>query len=253
MFEKITDHIYIQPPEHYTDRPNVGFITGEKYTLMFESGNSHANARQLMDRLFARKLGTPDFVVVSHWHWDHSFGMYYWKDIEVPTIAGKKTNDQLLKVSQWEWDDEAMENRVKTGEDIVFCNEMIKREYPDRSEIRVEGADIVFDGSMVIDLGGVECHLIHAKGPHSDDAVICWVPQDKFLFLGDSNGKDLYGKPWHFDIEHEEDFLEETAKIPYDKDLVKEYLALLDTLDFEKCVGGHANIMTRAELYATFE
>ena len=69
---------------------------------------------------------------------------------------------------------------------------------------------------MTLDLGGIEVQLIHCAGPHADDSVLLYIPSEKFVFLGDSNGKDLYGQPWHFDIEHEDDFLEETAKIPYD-------------------------------------
>ena len=46
-----------------------------------------------------------------------------------------------------------MENRIRTGEDIVFCSEMIKREYPDRSKIEVVAGDIVFEDRMDIDLG----------------------------------------------------------------------------------------------------
>ncbi len=250
MFNKISDRIYIQPPEHYTDRPNVGLITGDKYTLMFEAGNSSANVQLLKGRLEEQSLPMPDFVAVSHWHWDHSFGMHAWA---VPTIAGSKTNEYLKKVSQWQWDDESMADRVEKGEDIVFCNEMIKREFEDRSNINVVPADIVFTDKMTIDLGGIECQLIHCAGPHADDSVLCYIPSEKFIFLGDSNGKDLYGQPWHFDIEHEDDFLEETAKIPYDKQLVKEYLALLDTLDFDRCIGGHADIMTKEELYNIFK
>ena len=250
MFNRFSDRIYIQPPEHYTDRPNVGLIVGDRYTLMFEAGNSAENVKLLKERLAEQNLPQPDFVAVSHWHWDHSFGMHRW---DVPTIAGEKTNRQLAKVSLWGWDDEVMDARVKTGEDIVFCNEMIKREYPVRSEIKVVTADMVFTGRMTIDMGDIECILIHAEGPHSDDAVICYVPDEKFVFLGDSNGKDLYGKPWHFDIEHEDDFMAETAKIPYDSEKVEKYLALLDTLDFTHCVGGHAGIMTKEELYSTFK
>lgn len=249
MFNKISDHIYIRPVQHYTDRPNVGLIVGKKYTLMFESGNSAENVRLLKDELMRQNLPFPDFVAVSHWHWDHSFGMHAWN---VPTIAGRLTNAYLEKVSRWRWDDKAMNERVETGEDIVFCNEMIKREYPDRDLICVKTADITFDGEMTIDLGSVECRFIHCKGPHAEDSVICYIPSEKFVFLGDSNGKDLYGKPWHFDIEHEEDFMEETGKIPYDTDLVKEYLALLDTFDFERCIGGHADIMTKEQLYSSF-
>ena len=171
----------------------------------------------------------------------------------VPTIAGEETNSELLKIASWKWDDESMDKRVEKGEDIVFCNEMVKREYPDRNDIKVVGADIVFSEKMTLDLGGVECVFIHAKGPHSSDSVICYIPSEKFVFLGDSNGKDLYGQPWHFDIEHEDDFMEETGKIPYDPDKVRDYLAILDTLDFTYCIGGHADIMTKEELYKSFE
>ena len=78
MFNKISDRIYIQPPEHYTDRPNIGLIIGDKYTLMFEAGNSDANVQLLKTRLEQQGLPQPDFVAVSHWHWDHSFGMHSW-------------------------------------------------------------------------------------------------------------------------------------------------------------------------------
>ena len=37
------------------------------------------------------------------------------------------------------------------------------------------------------------------------------------------------------------------------RDKVKEYLAILDTLDFTHCIGGHADIMTKEELYKSFE
>ena len=250
MFNKFSDRIYIQPPEHFTDRPNIGLIIGDKYTLLFEAGNSAENVELLKGRLLADNLPQPDFIAISHWHWDHSFGMDAWN---LPTIAGEKTNEYLKKASGWKWDDESMTGRVQTGEDIVFCNEMIKREYPDRDKIKVIPADITFNDCMTIDLGGIECQLVHVAGPHADDSVVCYIPSEKFVFLGDSNGKDLYGQPWHFDIEHEDDFMEETGKIPYDMKKVNAYLALLDKLDFTHCIGGHADIMTKEQLYKSFE
>ena len=48
-----------------------------------------------------------------------------------------KTNEYLKKVSLWEWDDESMDSRVKKGEDIVFCNEMIKREFGSDSRTKI--------------------------------------------------------------------------------------------------------------------
>ena len=248
MFEKIADHVYVYPFERYTDRPNIGLIVGEKYALLFEAGNSANHVEMIKKDLVDQGLPMPDFVAISHWHWDHSFAMSAW---ECPSIAGKETNEQLKVVQTWKWDDRSMEERIAKREDITFCCEMIKREYEDRDQIKVVPADIVFEERMELDLGGgVVCHLIHAKGPHASDSVICYVPSDKFLFLGDSDCKDLYGLPWHFDIEHEEDFVPVTDALPYDREKVKDYLQILDTLSFTKCISGHAPVMTREVLYS---
>lgn len=248
MFEKLTDHIYVYPFEGYTDRPNIGLIVGEKYVLLFEAGNSAAHVELMKKDLKEQNLPMPDFVAISHWHWDHSFAMSSW---ECLSIAGKETNEQLKVVQTWKWDDQSMDERVANREDITFCCEMIRREYADRSQIKVIPADIVFEERMEVDLGGgVICHLIHAKGPHSSDSVICYVPSDEFVFLGDSDCKDLYGLPWHFDIEHEEDFVPVTDALPYDREKVDTYLQLLDALDFTRCISGHAPIMTREILYS---
>ena len=247
MFQKLTDHIYVYQFDGYTDRPNIGLIVGEKYTLLFEAGNSAAHVELMKKNLEVQGLPTPDFVAVSHWHWDHSFAMFAWG---CPTIAGRETNEQLKVVQTWKWDDESMAERVAKREDITFCCEMIKREYPDRSQIKVVPADLVFEERMTIDLGGgIVCDLIHVKGPHSSDSVVCHVPSDRFLFLGDSDCKDLYGIPWHFDIEHEEDFVPTTDALPYDKEKLEPYVALLQTLDFTHYLTGHAPMMTREELF----
>lgn len=246
MFSKITEHIYIHPAEHYTDRPNIGYILGKNKALVFDAGNSKNHVEKLKKELTEQDLPLPDYVLLSHWHWDHSFGAKFWN---ASVIAGAKTNEELKKVGDWKWDEISMENRIKTGEDIVFCTEMIKREYPDKSKIEVVTADIVFEGTKTIDLGGISCELIHSKGPHSEDSVICYVPSEKFVFLGDSNCKDLYGKPWDFDIEHEEDFLENISKIPYDKKLIEDFIELLKSLDFTHCISGHSEIMTKEELF----
>ena len=39
------------------------------------------------------------------------------------------------------------------------------------------------------------------------------------------------------------------ASLPYDRARVEELLRVLDTLEFDTCVGGHAPPMSRDELY----
>lgn len=248
MFERLTEHCYVFAYDGYTDRPNIGLVVGSKYALLYDAGNSENHANLILKSLSDQGLPQPDFVALSHYHWDHSYASHAF---ECPIIAGVETNKHLVAASEWEWSDEAMEQRIRDGVEIVFCSEMIKREYPDRSKIKVVAADIVFDGRMEIDLGGgVACSLIHCKGPHASDSVLLHVPCDKFVFLGDSNCKDLYGLSWEFSIEHEEDFKKNTDALPYDRNKVDAYLSLLDTLDFTMCISGHAKAKSREALFA---
>ena len=47
------------------------------------------------------------------------------------TLASALTNRKLRQVRAWEWTPEAMAQRERRGEDIPFCNEHIRREYPE--------------------------------------------------------------------------------------------------------------------------
>lgn len=250
MFQRITEHIHMRKCQHYTDRPNIGYIRGERGVLLFDAGNSGANVEQLKKELRDAGLPMPDYLALSHWHWDHSYGAAFWG---CPVIAGRETDAWLRRMSKWSWDEDSMARRVETGEDIDFCCDMIRREYPDRMKIKVVAADLIFDGRLTIDLGGVRAELIHCKGPHSSDSVLCYVPEDRFVFLGDSNCKDLYGLSWECDIEVEGSFTAATEALAYDPEKVRDYLALLETLDFTHCASGLSEVKTREHQFASLK
>lgn len=246
MFEKISENLYVRPYERYSDRPNIGLIRGQDRSLLYDAGNSPLHAAAIRQDLNALGLPMPDYVALSHWHWDHTFGACGW---DAAILAGCDTDAVLRRMQTWKWDKASMNDRLDRGVEIAFCHGMICREYPDPTQIRLRMADMVFDDRLTLDLGGVTCELIRAGGPHSEDSVICYVPSDGFAFLGDSYGKDLYGLPWHFDMEHEADFASAVDALPYDRRRVEEYLQILDGLDFNRCIGGHGKVLSREELY----
>ena len=245
MLQRLTQHIYCYPCEYYSDRPNIGYIAGDRAALLFEAGASADHAQAIRKDLNNAGLCMPAYIAVSHWHWDHTFGLHAWDGI---SVAGKMTNDHLRQVARWKWTQEAMENRVCTGEDIQFCHDMILREYPNLQDITVCPAQVEFTDTLTIDLGGVTCQLRHVAGPHGEDSVVCWIPEDEFLFLGDSHGKDLYGLPWKFDIAHEEDLVPTLESLPYDPEKLCPYRAILEEIPFTSCIGGHDAVMTKEEL-----
>ena len=40
MLKKLTNNVYYTEPDESTDRPAMGYVKGNKYSLMVEAGNS---------------------------------------------------------------------------------------------------------------------------------------------------------------------------------------------------------------------
>ena len=82
---------------------------------------------------------------------------------------------------QWEWTEQAMKERLVSGEEVEFCDEKIRKEYNNLSEICVKSADVTFDKRISIDLGKITCTALYCPSPHSKDSVIIYVPEEKIL------------------------------------------------------------------------
>jgi glyoxylase-like metal-dependent hydrolase (beta-lactamase superfamily II) len=217
--KQLSETTWYLPFSEETDRPNLGYIRGERYSLMVDGGNSPAHVNLFLSGLEGLGLPGPDYTAVTHWHWDHTYGLC---GLRCPVIAGRKTARELEKMSTWRFDRASMERRLRDGEEIPFCHENILREYPSPEEIRVRRADLVFDGVLELDLGGVCCRLIPVDGPHSRDSVAVYLPEEKILFLGDSMGEEFYeGKPH------------------YSRERLAPYIGLLESIPFSVAISGH--------------
>lgn len=194
LLKALSERVYYLPNEEETDRPLLGYIHGNIQSLMIDAGNSPAHVERFVQGLSERGLPLPDYCVLTHWHWDHTFGICAVRRLESrPLIlAGRSTWEKLAEVSAWEWTDEAMQERLETGTDIEFCDHRIRLEYPDRAAIRVENADISFDTGLDLDLGGLRVRLTAMDSPHSRDAVLVSIPEEHLVFCGDSASEDDY-------------------------------------------------------------
>ena len=247
---RAAEHIWYMNYGEETDRPNLGYVRGSRCALMFECGASASHIAQFRSLLAAENLRFADFAALSHWHWDHAMGM---DALDSPVIACRETNRMLEAASRWEWSEEAVAARVASGEDILFCADMIRKEHGSLGTIPgFRTADVVFEEALDLDLGGVTCCLRHVGGPHSADSVVCFVPEDRFVFLSDSTGKDLFGKPWLYDPTHPELAGDAMDRIPYDAAVVAQYLQRLEAFAFDLCLKGHEILMSKEEMLRTF-
>ncbi|WP_342497639.1 MBL fold metallo-hydrolase [Bacillus sp. FSL R7-0672] len=199
---------YITPVSR-TDRPILGMVAGNNKTLMIDAGNSKDHANYFIQKTLKHENAKPDLVVLTHWHWDHIFGLPALPD--TVSIASAKTRNEMEKLLPFSWSDEAIDERVREGTEIEFCAKAIREEYQDHRDIQVVLPDVTFDRRMEIDLGGVTCVVQHVGGDHAADSVIVYVKEEKILFLGDCIYPKMYAEKVHY--------------------TVKEILRLLDELD----------------------
>lgn len=233
MLIKLTDRIYYMLHNEETDRPILGYIKGDNYSLMVDAGNSKKHVQLFLDELSKLGLPYPIYVVLTHSHWDHTYGLC---GLNAVSIACRKTNEYLDDMSKWEWTDDAMQDRLNNGEDIEFCDTMIRKEYPIREEIRVKTADVVFESGLLIYLGNISCEIKKIESSHSDDCVVVYVPQEKIIFIGDIICEDLHhGEPVYY------------------RDKLKSLIESMKAIDFNTALFGHLPPLTKQEVISMLE
>lgn len=230
MLTQISENVYILPFDSHRDRPNLGYIHGEKFSVLVDAGNSKAHLNTMLEAVEAAGLPKPEIALITHWHWDHTFGMHAFPGT---TMTHTKTNETLNNLTRWQWTPEAMAERLKTGEECEFCDTHIKIEYDNISDIKVIRADIEFDGNLTLNLGNVTVEATPIVNPHSDDGAVVFIQEDKVLFAGDADTGDFYKLDGGYDADKFYDYIETVDKIPY-----------------ETYIHGHLAPMTRTEISA---
>jgi glyoxylase-like metal-dependent hydrolase (beta-lactamase superfamily II) len=214
MLKQLTNRVYYKPHVEETDRPTLGLISGDKYSLLVDAGNSPNHAMEFLQDVKQINTTAPvKFLVITHWHWDHTFGIH---TMDLPTISHVDTKKQLDYMKTLKWDDVSLDLRVETGEEIEFCRDMIKREMPTRDELILQSPDITFTDRIEIDLGGITCVIEHVGGVHAQDSSIVYIPEEKIMFLGDCLCQDFYSGDWSYDRDELHTLIEKIRK--YDVD-----------------------------------
>ena len=174
---RLTERIWVYPYEEERDRPNLSYIRGDRWSLAVDAGHSADHTAAFYRALEEAGLPLPELTVLTHWHWDHTFGMHA---VHGLCLANERTNRYLAEFR------ERLE-REGTGF-FLAMHESIRREYGDGKRVTVRTADLAFRGEMQLDPGGCPVRIFQAEAPHTDDSTLVWVPGEKTLILGDCTG-----------------------------------------------------------------
>ncbi|MDH5160040.1 MBL fold metallo-hydrolase [Heyndrickxia oleronia] len=212
--QKISDHFLYLPPYQETDRPILAAVKGSQRTLLIDAGNSENHAKLFLKQLEERQI-KGDYLALTHWHWDHVFGM---SEMIVPKICYSETKEKIKEMQLLSWEDEYLDERVKDGIEIPFCADAIKKELGNNRVIHLPVPEITFDCQLTIDLGGVTSFIEHIGGDHSSDSSIVFIPEEKVLFLGDCMYANLYSEKWNYTVEKTLQLLDKLEK--YDAEII---------------------------------
>ncbi|MBQ7657215.1 MAG: MBL fold metallo-hydrolase [Clostridia bacterium] len=174
---RLTDRIWFFPFEKERDRPNLSYIRGDRWSLAVDAGHSEAHTKEFYRALEEAGLPLPSLTAITHWHWDHTFGMHAVNGL---CIANEKTNSYLKAFREKiEWE----------GVEAFFAmDECIRREYAGNQPVIITLPDLVFSGEMLLDLGNCPVRLVQAEAPHTDDSTLIHAISERVLFLGDAAG-----------------------------------------------------------------
>ena len=214
---KLKDYIYYSDYEEERDRPSIGYILGDNFSVAIDAGHSKEHLDEFYEALKENNLPLPSLTIITHWHWDHSFAMHC---INGLSIANKRTN-QYLK--------DFIKNRSEENDyKFLHLDPSITKEYLNQ-ELIVVPCDIEFEKELVIDLGNTKLKLFEAVSSHTDDSTLIYLEKEKVLFFGDAMSGVF--PTWIRDPK-----------------LRDEFYNTINKLDVEYCLGGHWKPFKKEEL-----
>ena len=175
--QKIGTHTWVYTFDTEKDRPNLGYIRGTDMALAVDAGHSSSHVQDFYGALERELLPLPDLTVITHWHWDHTFGMHA---VHGKTMARPETNRRLREIRREMREDPDYARR------FLQSDSCIRKEYAGGVPLIVVPADEEVPDGFEINLGGVTARLLYAESPHTEDGLLVYVPEDQVLYIGDA-------------------------------------------------------------------
>jgi glyoxylase-like metal-dependent hydrolase (beta-lactamase superfamily II) len=161
--ERISDDIYVFTSGLYA-QVTAGAIVTSAGTIIIDTLPFPSETRQVIDYMERRSPHGIRFVIYTHYHADHTYGGYLFKDAQV--ISHELCRQLLLE-------------RGEAGLQLA------REQNPQLADVKLRLPDIVFTGNLTLRLGNKTIDLRHAPG-HSPDLIMAYVREDKILFASDT-------------------------------------------------------------------
>lgn len=167
--KSVTQNVRVIPDGSRPVVPNVGFVVGTKGVLVIDTGLGPANGAIVAAEAQKLAKGGAIWLVTTHAHPEHDLGAQAFP-ASTKVIRSK---DQVADIA-----DQGMRLAQVFSARSPAMAALLK-------DAKFRPADITFDGTYDLDLGGVTARIM-AMGPnHTAGDTAVWVAKDRVLFSGD--------------------------------------------------------------------
>jgi glyoxylase-like metal-dependent hydrolase (beta-lactamase superfamily II) len=165
---EVADGVFVLHDNRVPLVPNIGFVVGERATLVVDTGLGRRNGEYVLAQAKRLAAGRPLYLTTTHFHPEHGFGAEVFAG-EATIVANRAQRDELARkgfgyVQMFRGLGAAIAEEL---EDVTFVD-----------------PDFVYEGRAELDLGGHRVVLQEWGPAHSagDQTVLV---DDRVLFTGD--------------------------------------------------------------------
>jgi glyoxylase-like metal-dependent hydrolase (beta-lactamase superfamily II) len=166
--EQLTERVWAIPDGSASLVPNVGIVVGRKAVLVVDTGMGTRNAETVLREVDKVAPGKPIYLVTTHVHPEHDMGAHAFP------------KDSKLIRSKTQVEDIAAGAGMNLVPVFAARSELNKELLADAHH---RPADITFDDTYTVDLGGLEARIFAMGTNHTHGDTVVLV--DGVLFSGD--------------------------------------------------------------------
>jgi len=187
--EKLAQHLYAVI-DLYHPSPggtvNAAFLATQNSLVFIDAGTNQDSAEAIWTEAHKRFPGkTKKYLILTHFHCDHTFGMGFFKAKGTQVIAHREIDPWL--------DQEKFKKRLlkTTGKAWTYPQVIAFESYPSAEEaekilgqVELSSPDVLITQDQVIEVEELKLSILHVPG-HSPDLLAVYDPLSRTLIASD--------------------------------------------------------------------
>lgn len=167
--KRISEHVWMIPDGRVNLVPNVGFVVGNRATLVIDVGMGPKNGETVLHELATVSHNATVYIVTTHFHPEHVTGAQAFPASAI-VIRNEVQQDEVVNKQP-----ERIDNFSRRSPEIKALLAPVKPRPP----------DILFGKELALDLGGVTARIFTLGAAHTKGDTYIFIPEDGVLFTGD--------------------------------------------------------------------